>query len=155
MLLKEKLEICDLHLNRLNVAFQKIKKYYPFNENKFPLENYEDLAFLDMFTGRFAKLQDYMGEKLFPEVLIIFGNTNQTLSYIDILNNLEKNGILESVKKWRELRELRNKISHEYPSSYKEQCETLNKIVDDFPYLEEVINKIKAEIEIYECSLRA
>lgn len=146
MILTQRLEVCDLHLNRLNLAYERIKKYYPFKEKYFPLDNADDLAYLDMFTMRFSKLQDYMGEKLFPEVLNVLGNTHESLSYIDILNALEKNRVLESAAKWRELRNLRNKISHEYPNCYKEQCETLNKIMDSFLYLESVLTIVKSEL---------
>lgn len=146
MILTQRLEVCDLHLNRLNLAYERIKKYYPFKEKYFPLDNADNLAYLDMFTMRFSKLQDYMGEKLFPEVLNVLGNTHESLSYIDILNALEKNRVLESAAKWRELRNLRNKISHEYPNYYKEQCETLNKIMDSFLYLESVLTIVKSEL---------
>lgn len=150
MILKKNIEVCDLHLNRLNIAYEKIKKYYPFKEEYFPLKNTDDLAYLDMFTTRFSKLQDYMGEKLFPAVVNILANTSESLSYIDILNKLEKNHILQSSMKWRELRDLRNKISHEYPDSNSEQCETLNKIFNSFAYMEMTLNIIKNELEKYE-----
>jgi len=147
MVLKQKIEQCELHLDRLNYAFSKIKSYYPFDAEHFPLKNYDDLAYLDMFTGRFAKLQDYMGEKLFPEVLNVMTNTNQSLSYIDTLNILEKNYLLESGKRWRDLRDLRNKIAHEYPNCYTEQCRTLNQIMDSFSYLENTLNTIKIKLK--------
>ena len=147
---KQKIEQCELHLDRLNFAFSKIKSYYPFEEEHFPLKNYDDLAYLDMFTTRFSKLQDYMGEKLFPSVLEVLGNTHESLSYIDILNALEKYYILESSMKWRDLRDLRNKIAHEYPNSYAEQCRNLNKIMNSFPYLEKTLNTIKGKLEEYE-----
>ncbi len=144
--------MCDLHLNRLNLAYEKIKKYYPFKEADFPLTTPDDLAYLDMFTTRFSKLQDYMGEKLFPVLVNVLGNTREYLSYIDILNVLEKNYVLESAAKWRELRNLRNKIAHEYPHTYKEYCETLNKIIDSFSYLEKVLTVIKSELAKHECT---
>lgn len=80
MILKQKLEVCDLHLNRLNLAFEKIKKYYPFEESHFPLANADDLVYLDMCTPRFAKLQDSTGEKLFPAVLDVLDNTRDVAS---------------------------------------------------------------------------
>ncbi|MDP4840365.1 MAG: hypothetical protein NWR43_02135 [Alphaproteobacteria bacterium] len=146
MILKSKIEQCELHLDRLNFAFSKIKSYYPFDAKHFPLKNYDDLAYLDMFTMRFAKLQDYMGEKLFPAVLNVLGNTHESLSYIDTLNALEKNHILESAAKWKDIRNLRNKISHEYPNCYEEQCRTLNQIMDSFHYLENTLNTIKIKL---------
>jgi hypothetical protein len=147
MILKQKIEQCELDLDRLNFAFSKIKSYYPFDEKHFPLKDYNFLAYLDMFTMRFAKLQDCMGEKLFPSVLNILGNTHESLSYIDTLNALEKNHILESAAKWKDLRNLRNKISHEYPNCYVEQCRTLNQIMDSFSYLESTLNMIKIKLK--------
>ena len=150
MILQQQLDVCDLHLSRLKLAYEKVKKYYPFKEDDFPLNDIDDLAYLDMFTTRFAKLQDYMGEKLFPILLEILGNTSRSLSYIDILNTLEKYHILESITRWRELQYLRSKISHEYPHIYLEQCVTLNKIIDSHSYLESTLNIIKSELRRYE-----
>ena len=58
---------------------QKIKKYYPFEESHFPLANADDVAYLDMFTTRFAKLQDSTGEKVFPVVWDVLDNTHDVV----------------------------------------------------------------------------
>ncbi|MBS0185087.1 MAG: hypothetical protein JSS34_01835 [Proteobacteria bacterium] len=150
MVLKQKIEQCQLHLERMKQAAEHIRHLYPFQEKNFPLEKYEDLTSLDMFTGRFAKLQDTMGEGLFLEFLKFLGENVVNLSMIDRLNKLEKYKILESTAKWKYLRELRNDLSHEYPNSYSALVTTLNKIFQNYQYLEQTLEKI-----IHEYSLRA
>jgi uncharacterized protein with HEPN domain len=146
-LLKEYLDVCDLHLDRLKFSLSKIEKYYPFKENLFPLEDMQDLAYLEMFTNRFSKLQDTLGNKVFGLALDVLGNGSQNLTYIDRLNTLEKYTILESASKWRDLRNIRNELSHEYPNSYAKQSETLNKIMDSWKLLENVLIALKKELQ--------
>lgn len=146
-LLKEYLDVCDLHLDRMKTALSKIKKYYPFKENSFPLKDSDDLAYLDMFTTRFSKLQDTLGNKIFGLALDLLGNGSQNLTYIDRLNFLEKYGILESAAKWRGLRDIRNELAHEYPNSYAKQSKTLNRVVDSWGLLENVLVALKKELQ--------
>jgi hypothetical protein len=54
------IEVCDLHVQRLEAALSHIQDLYPFTVDAFPLKSSEQLAFLDMFTGRLSKLQDTM-----------------------------------------------------------------------------------------------
>lgn len=150
MILKQKIEQCELHLERMKKAAEHIKHLYPFHEETFPLEKYEELTSLDMFTGRFAKLQDAMGESLFPEFLNFLGENVVNLSMIDRLNKLEKYQILESASKWKFLRDLRNGLSHEYPNSYRALATTLNKAFENYQYLEQTLEKIIHEYSIRE-----
>jgi hypothetical protein len=63
-LLLKYIEICDLHLQRLEEAFAHVKHLYPFRTEMFPLKSYEELASLDMFTTRLSKLQDKWEQNL-------------------------------------------------------------------------------------------
>ena len=149
MTLQQKIEQCQLHLDRIKQAADHIQYLYPFQKENFPLNKYEDLTSLDMFTGRFAKLQDTMGDSLFPEFLKFLGENVSSLSMIDRLNMLEKYFILESVTQWKFLRELRNILAHEYPNSYSILADTLNKVFENYHFLEQTLKKI-----IYEYSIR-
>ena len=131
-------------------AAEHIQHLYPFEDSKFPLEKYEDLTSLEMFTGRFAKLQDTMGDSLFPEFLKFMGENVSSLSMIDRLNKLEKYNILESVSQRRALRELRNDLAHEYPNSYSSLVNTLNKVFENHLILERTLDKL-----VHEYSIRA
>jgi uncharacterized protein with HEPN domain len=143
IVLAQKIEICDLHLFRMNQALDHIKHLYPFSKEIFPLKKYEDLTSLEMFTSRFSKLQDYMGEFLFPAYLKFLGENVDHLSMIDLLNKLEKYEILESVKKWKYLRNLRNNLAHEYPNYFEIIATTLKEAFEHCNYLEQTLNQIK------------
>jgi len=48
----------------------------------------EQVAIMDQFVGRFAKLQDLMGSKLLPMVLELTKEQGDLESYLDNLNRL-------------------------------------------------------------------
>ncbi len=50
----------------------------------------EKIKTIDAFIFRFIKLQDFMGDKLFKEVLKSVGDYKDNMSLIDILDKLEK-----------------------------------------------------------------
>lgn len=66
----------------------------------------------EALTSRFARLSDFLFQKAFRTVdrmeLVEEGTA------IDRLNRMEKRGVIRSATEWRELRELRNEIVHEY-----------------------------------------
>jgi hypothetical protein len=148
--LVHKFDICFLHLKRMQQGLEHVKHLRPLTPTM--LENMvdEDLAFLELFTSRFSKLQDYMGEKVFPAVLEFMGTDPNKLSMIDKLNKMEKYGLLESVEQWKNLREVRNKWTHEYPDSYKIIAGCLNDMMERCGLLEKNLRLI-----VDECSLRA
>jgi len=67
---------------------------------------------LEAFVSRFGRMQDTLGDKLLPSLLrLLEENPGSTL---DNLNRAEKLGLLTSVADWRDARNLRNKLIHEY-----------------------------------------
>lgn len=77
------------------------------------LESNPELAErLDAFVGRFARLQDTLGDKLLPALLTAMGE--KASSVIDNLDRAERLGWLKSVDEWLTIRELRNQMIHEY-----------------------------------------
>lgn len=70
---------------------------------------------LDAFVSRFGRLQDTLGNKLLPAVLR--SALEKTGTQLDNLLRAEKLGWIESVQDWVELRELRNRLIHEYVES--------------------------------------
>ena len=135
------------HLQRLNEAFNELEKEYtiPFDKKEYSsiLNNIQALAFSDQIIYRFSKLQDSMGAKLFKSILLYQGeNTNKP--FLDILNQLEKMGILE-VDEWFEIRDLRNEISHEYDDNEETSMDILNmiyKLKEDLDKILEAINRL-------------
>jgi hypothetical protein len=70
---------------------------------------------LDQLAYRFAKLQDTLGEKVLPGLIDLAGEPlPDSATFAEKLQRLERLGAIESAAGWRELRELRNQIAHEY-----------------------------------------
>ncbi len=75
----------------------------------------EHSEMLDAFVSRYGRLQDTLGDKLLPALLRL--NIEKTGSQLDNLLRAEKLGWIESTQVWIELRELRNRLVHEYMES--------------------------------------
>jgi len=67
---------------------------------------------LDAFVFRFGRLQDTVGDKLLPALLISMAE--KPGAAIDNLDRAEKLGFIESAEAWMEMRRLRNQMVHEY-----------------------------------------
>jgi hypothetical protein len=67
---------------------------------------------LDAFVSRFGRLQDTVGDKLLPALLISMAE--KPGAAIDNLDRAEKLGFIESADAWMEMRRLRNQMVHEY-----------------------------------------
>ena len=50
------------------------------------------------------------------------------MTFLDILNRLERIGLLEDVNTWKRLRDARNDIAHKYEDEPQEMAEALNNI---------------------------
>jgi len=83
------------------------------------LEENEDLAErLDAFVSRFGRMQDTLGDKLLPSLLRSLAE--KPASVLDNLNRAEKLGLLPSAVDWLNVRNLRNKLIHEYMADAEE-----------------------------------
>lgn len=67
---------------------------------------------VEAFVGRFARLQDTLGDKLLPALLVALGETPGAT--IDNLDRAERLGWLGSADDWLTARQLRNRMVHEY-----------------------------------------
>ncbi|HYE37798.1 hypothetical protein [Methylocaldum sp.] len=77
------------------------------------LEDDPDLSErVDAFVGRFGRLQDTLGDKLIPQVLLLEEEALGTA--LDNLGKAERLGWLPSLAQWLEARGLRNRMVHEY-----------------------------------------
>ena len=67
---------------------------------------------LDAFVSRFGRLQDNLGDKFLPQLLLALAE--KPGAAIDNLDRAERLGWIESVDAWLEIRKLRNQMVHEY-----------------------------------------
>jgi len=118
-----KLLIDDL-LNEQNIYDQ-----FTFNTLK-P----EKRAILDAYLKRFASIQDFLGVKVFSLLLEVAGIPSSKMS--EVLSNIEKENIIDSLENWIELRDIRNELEHDYPEELQDALEDLKYCVDNFEQLE-------------------
>lgn len=109
------LEECKKHIQRINTALKFLEPLFPLTEEALNALSDEQTAVLDQFLYRFAKLQDCIGLRLIPTVYALLESDTSAHPFIDILNRLEKLGVLTSAEDWQYFRSLRNNFAHEYP----------------------------------------
>jgi hypothetical protein len=97
--------------------------------------NDEYSEMLDAFVSRFGRLQDTLGDKLLPAILR--ASLEKTGAQLDNLLRAEKLGWIESTQSWIELRELRNRIVHEYIESADDLLNALHQALQDVHILVE------------------
>jgi hypothetical protein len=147
-ILKSYMQVCDIHANRLQSALLKTIHLVPFTKDHLLNLNEIDAAFLEVVTSRFAKLQDTLGQKIFPLVLMHSGEDVRDKTFIDILNLFEKFGFILDATFWINLRQTRNAIAHEYPDHLEKLSVDLNavynqskELLDYWEFLKNKINK--------------
>ena len=84
---------------------------------------------VEAFVGRLGRLQDTIGGKLLPLILIALGETPATM--IDNLDRAERLDLIKSTDDWLTMRKLRNQMVHEYvedpefsPMPYRQDMNT-------------------------------
>ena len=127
MRLKNYFTQADRHIEMIDDALEVLSP-------KIPIENYASLDRLEKFAlntliFRFSKLQDLIGSKIFRNYLDFSGFDISEKSFYQILSEIEKEGIVD-IDIWNEMRELRNKIAHEYPEDIDETIESINLFID-------------------------
>ncbi len=139
-MIKEVIEKVNLHKKRLKSALIEIKSWEELDQEIF--EDFEKIKTIDSFIYRFIKLQDLMGEKLFKLFLDEIGEYKDSMSLIDILDKLEKFGIISKASQWMEYRKLRNKLIHEYPNNEQDVIDGIYLAIDAFDEIEIILENI-------------
>ena len=139
-MIKDAINITDIHFKRLKMAYEEIKI---IDLGQLDWQDFDFIKLMDTFIFRFIKLQDYMGGKLFKVFLMTIGDYKDEMSFIDILDRLEKLHIIDSTEDWLMLRKLRNKLAHEYPDQLDEIKKDIEELLKYFYLLEQTYNNIK------------
>ncbi|MEA2019931.1 MAG: hypothetical protein U9N59_15985 [Campylobacterota bacterium] len=139
--LKEIFKVCDTMFENTTIDFKELLSKQ-IDVDFF--EDYTNTRLVNSFLFNFSKLQDKIGAKLFRKVLYELKEIDDiNMPMIDILNRLEKLSIIEDIRKWDELREIRNSIAHEYPFEINERVENIKLAMVGFEMLEGMYNKLK------------
>jgi len=139
-------------VNRLDSYFTEANKHIELilevlNELKTPIKSYDNLSKLEKFAinaliFRFSKLQDLIGAKVFRNYLEYSGFSTVNATFFDILKEIEKEGIVD-IDSWIELRELRNKIAHDYPQDLEDMLDSINLFISKSKELIAISNKLE------------
>jgi len=140
-----KKEILKKRFNKLEKHYIALKEYKNLIDNLLREDNIYDQftfntlrpekrAILDAYLKRFASIQDFLGAKIFSLLLDIAGINNTKMS--EVLSNIEKENIIDSLENWIELREVRNELEHDYPEELQEALNDLKYCIDSFEQLE-------------------
>ena len=128
---------CQKHKLRIEKSHTKVKGIFPLSAPRYEKLSDAEVETIDQYLFRFAKLQDTMGEKLFRMIVSQYVENIEKQTFVDILNRLEKIGILSDANIWKKLRSIRNNIAHQYDDEPEEMVEALN---DIFAYKDELLN---------------
>ncbi|MDQ7085412.1 MAG: hypothetical protein Q9M36_11025 [Sulfurovum sp.] len=134
--LQKYLNECSKHKLRIEKSYAKVKHIFPLSARRYENLEDEEVEAIDQYLFRFSKLQDTLGKRVFKLILSEYEDGIEQLTFLDILNGLEKIGALEDVNIWKRLRDIRNDISHQYDDEPEDMAEALNNI---FAYKEELI----------------
>ncbi len=141
------LEECKKHIQRINTALKFLEPLFPLTEAVLNALSDEQTAVLDQFLYRFAKLQDCIGLRLIPAVYALLESDTSAHPFIDILNRLEKLGVLTSAADWQYFRSLRNNFAHEYPDRPEDIVHGLNALYASWDKFMMLYMKIAATAE--------
>lgn len=141
------LRTCERHIKRLQWAMNIMQSYLPITAERFQDLTEEEVAVLEVFTNRFAKLQDAMATKLFPLVLEIAKEPEDLPAFIDKLNRLEKINAIPSVEQWLAFRKIRNQFAHDYPEDSEQNSAVINLAYNYAEQLLAVFNQVNSFIE--------
>ena len=97
---------------------------------------------LESFFSRFAKLQDLLGPAFRSLLNAEMEPNANSQPFLEMLADMEKRGVIDSLATWRDLRDVRNGLSHPYLGEeasaeavinrVKYHCDTLADYVDRF-----------------------
>lgn len=145
--LNEAILLCKIHNERMSFAWEKVKRHFPLDKEKYLRFEPEELSFIDQLIFRFSKLQDSMGDKLFPAILENLGEEVKALPFIDRLGKLEELKIISSADDWLLLRETRNVVTHEYPFITDEVIQGLNLLSKHYQLIKEILRQLETFIK--------
>jgi len=137
------IETAFLHLKRANILLEQIKKYSLDDSIN---EDDEKIKTIDAFIFRYTKLQDFVGDKLFKRLLASVGEYKSNMSFIDVLDKLEKLEIISNSDNWINIRQLRNQLTHEYPDNISDIIDGIKLAIDYFEILKNDLFSIKEYI---------
>jgi hypothetical protein len=140
-------KVAKIHADRLSTSMQHLRPKMPLSPHDVEAFSFDDRLLWEMFVNRFSKLQDVMGAKIFGAVIDYAGESTDSMTLIDRLHTLEKLGLIDNATAWKDLRRMRNHLSHEYPDAPELVADYLNEAFSMTSVLLETLDKLEAFVE--------
>uniref|UniRef100_Q3AU95 Uncharacterized protein n=1 Tax=Chlorobium chlorochromatii (strain CaD3) TaxID=340177 RepID=Q3AU95_CHLCH len=140
--LQEKLRECDRHVEKITIAQEHMRSVLPLTPQVYAQLDDVALSFLDQIVFRYSKLQDTLGDKVFPLLLLATGEEVKRKTFLDILNRLEELELVDRMT-WLQLREARNEVTHDYSSEVGETVDAINAIIVASDTLQKLYSTIR------------
>ena len=117
---------CERNVYHLRRALDLLSPILPMTGERFEHLTDAQVQTLDQFILRFTKLQDAMGGRIYPAILEYLQEQYEERPMLDKLNRLEKLGYLQSAETWQNIRNIRNKFTHDYPDDWEKNAALIN-----------------------------
>ena len=108
------------------------------------------LRILDQIAYRFTKLQDTMGEKVLPLILVLAQEPlPENVTFAEKLNRLERIGAIPSAEQWKSFRIVRNALAHDYPDDPELKSSAINRFIEGAAHLSGLYRDVNEYITIH------
>lgn len=139
------LQECERHQTRMQQALAALKSILPFDAKRVESMDEESVRASDQFILRFTKLQDAMGSRLYPAILRVLGEPAEEMPMLDRLHRLEKLDIIPQAQQWQVLREIRNRLAHEYPDAPEKTAAAFNAAIGAAEELSDLLSQAEEQ----------
>jgi hypothetical protein len=136
------MEILEALFESAEFDYKEIKT---FTLEKELFNDREKSRIINSFIFNISKIQDNLGAKFFKEILIELREIdNFSTPMIDVIHQLEKLHIIDSLKEWDTLREIRNALTHDYSMDFDDRVENLKRAIWAYSELKMIFTKIRS-----------
>lgn len=138
---------CERNVYYLCQAMVLLEPIMPMTGDIYANLNDDQVRVLDQFILRFTKLQDAMGNHLFPAILTYLQEPYEDRPMLDKLNRLEKLGYLEKAQTWQDIRNIRNKFANDYPDDGEKNAALINVASEVVRQLSLILTAIQTKLQ--------
>lgn len=139
---------CQRHRHFIDYALSSLQTSLPITGERFARLSDAEIQSLDQFVLRFGKLQDAIGARLLPSVLLYLQEPYEDRPMLDKLHRLEKLGYIEDSEQWQALRMLRNRFAHEYPDDPDKNAAILMLAIESVASLSSILERIDQKLAL-------
>lgn len=135
---------------RLQLSLTEDGRYFPITPHSASSRDPDTVRALDAFLQRFNQALDHVLRKLFPRLQAAISADDELLPVTALFEALHRAGVIESVEEWRELIEVRNRLTHDYALDAVERADVLNDAWSRAPALLEQLGRAESYVRRHE-----